>query len=31
VLDHLREESGKQFDPTVVQAFLKVYQPSGQS
>jgi response regulator RpfG family c-di-GMP phosphodiesterase len=31
VLDHLREEAGKQFDPTVVQAFLKVYRQAGRS
>jgi len=31
VLDHLREEAGKQFDPTVVEAFLKVYRQAGRS
>jgi len=31
VLDHLREEAGKQFDPTVVQAFLKVYRQARRS
>jgi putative nucleotidyltransferase with HDIG domain len=31
VLDHLTGESGKQFDPTVVQAFLKVYRQARRS
>ena len=29
VLDHLRREAGKQFDPSVVDAFLKVYRQGG--
>ncbi|HJX38494.1 MAG TPA: HD domain-containing phosphohydrolase [Anaerolineae bacterium] len=31
VLDHLRSEAGKQFDPTVVKAFLKVCGQEGRS
>jgi putative two-component system response regulator len=29
VLEHLRREAGKQFDPSVVDAFLKVYRQKG--
>jgi putative nucleotidyltransferase with HDIG domain len=29
VLDHLRSEAGRQFDPTVVEAFLEVYRRGG--
>jgi putative two-component system response regulator len=31
VLDHLRREAGRQFDPKVVDAFLRVYRQGGSS
>ena len=31
VLHHLRSQAGKQFDPKVVEAFLKVYRQGGRS